>query len=311
LETKPYLSIISPVYKAESIVKVLVKHIEISVSNITPNYEIILVEDSSPDNSWQEIEKICDKNSKVKGIKLSRNFGQHYAISAGVAKSKGSNVILMDCDLQDDPSDIGKLVDKRKEGFDIVFTKRKNRKHGFLKSLYSYIYNKVFSIFSDRKYDINAGSFVLFSRRVAVEFNKLKDQDRLYLQMLKWLGFKSTTIELEHKERFEGESSYNFISLVKLGVQGLTSHSDKLLRLSIYVGMILSIISFIAGIVVIFRYFFYSLQPGWPSIIVSILFSTGLILFSIGIMGIYVGKIFEHTKNRPLYIIEEELNLDE
>jgi len=311
LETKPYLSIISPVYKAEDIVKELVTRIEIGVSDITSNYEIILVEDASPDNSWQEIEEICFKNSKVKGIKLSRNFGQHYAISAGVAKSKGSNVILMDCDLQDDPYDIVKLVKKREEGFDIVFTKRKNRKHGFVKSFNSYVYNKVFSIFSDRKYDINAGSFVLFSRRVAVEFNKLKDQDRLYLQMLKWLGYKATTIELEHKERFKGKSSYNFMSLVKLGVQGLTSHSDKLLRLSIYLGMILSIVSFIAGAVVIIRYFFYNLQPGWPSIIVSILFSTGLILFSIGVSGIYIGKIFEHTKNRPLYIIEEEINIDE
>jgi len=311
LETKPYLSIISPVYKAEDIVKELVTRIERGVSDITSNYEIILVEDASPDNSWQEIEEICFKNSKVKGIKLSRNFGQHYAISAGVAKSKGSNVILMDCDLQDDPYDIVKLVKKREEGFDIVFTKRKNRKHGFVKSFNSYVYNKVFSIFSDRKYDINAGSFVLFSRRVAVEFNKLKDQDRLYLQMLKWLGYKATTIELEHKERFKGKSSYNFMSLVKLGVQGLTSHSDKLLRLSIYLGMILSIVSFIAGAVVIIRYFFYNLQPGWPSIIVSILFSTGLILFSIGVSGIYIGKIFEHTKNRPLYIIEEEINIDE
>jgi polyisoprenyl-phosphate glycosyltransferase len=311
LESKLYLSIVSPVYKAGNIVNELVTRIEMVVSQITMNYEIILVEDASPDNSWQEIKKICYKNSKVKGIKLSRNFGQHYAISAGIAKSKGDNVVLMDCDLQDDPSDIVKLVEKRKEGFDIVFTKRKNRKHSFFKSFNSYVYNKIFSIFSDRKYDIDSGSYVLFSRRVAVEFNKLKDQDRLYLQMLKWLGFESTTIELEHKERFEGKSSYNFMSLVKLGVQGLTSHSDKLLRLSIYLGMVLSIISFIAGIYVIFRYFFYKLQPGWPSIIVSILFSTGLILFSVGIMGIYVGKIFEHAKNRPLYIIDEELNIDE
>jgi len=310
LNKTPIISIISPVYKAEKIVSELVRQIERAVSKITLEYEIILVEDFSRDHSWDEILKICKQNSKIKGIKLSRNFGQHYAISAGVAKSNGDNVILMDCDLQDNPEDIIKLFEKRKEGFDIVFTKRKNRKHGLIKSLNSYLYNKLFSFFSEKKYDINAGSLVLFTRRVAIEFNKLEDKDRLYLQILKWLGFKSVTIEIEHRNRYEGKSSYSFIALIKLGIQGLTSHSDKLLRLSIYIGLSLSFVSFILGIFIILRYFFYKLLPGWPSIIVTILFSTGLILLSNGIMGIYIGKIFEQSKKRPLYIIEEEININ-
>ena len=310
MNKKIIISIISPVYKAEKIVSELVKRIENEVSKITSEYEIILVEDSSPDNSWGEIINVCKQNYHVKGIKLSRNFGQHYAISAGVAKSRGELVVLMDCDLQDDPTDIIKLVKKSKKGFDVVFTKRKKRKHGLIKSVSSYLYNKLFSIFSEKNYDINAGSLVLFSRRVADEFNKLEDKDRLYLQMLKWIGFKSATIEIEHRKRFEGKSSYGFLALLKLGVQGLTSHSDKLLRLSVYIGLSLSFVSFILGIFIILRYFFYKLQPGWPSIIISILLSTGLILLSIGIMGIYIGKIFDQSKKRPLYIIEEEINTD-
>ena len=240
---------------------------------------------------------------------MSRNFGQHYAISAGIAKAKGEHIVLMDCDLQDNPSDIKKLLDKRKEGFDVVFTKRNNRKHGFIKSINSLIYNKLFVLFSERNYDVDAGSLVLFSQRVASEFNRLEDKDRLYLQMLKWIGFKSTSVVVEHKERYEGKSSYNFLTLIKLAIQGWTSHSDKLLRISIYIGFLLSFSSFFLGLFITVRYFYYQLQPGWPSIIVTILFSTGLILMSMGIMGIYIGKTFEQTKNKPLYIIEEEINI--
>ena len=308
---KPYITIVSPVYKAEKIVDELVKRIETEIVKITLDYEIILVEDCSPDKSWSKILENCRRNNKIKGVKLSRNFGQHYAISAGVLKSKGENIVLMDCDLQDNPKDIKKLIDKREEGFDIVFTKRIQRKHSFIKSFNSYLYNKLFAVFSDKKYEFNVGSLVLFSCKVAKEFNKFKDKDRLYLQMLKWLGFNSTTVEVEHNKRYEGESSYNLYKLLKLGIQGWTSHSDKLLKISIYIGVLLSLLSFSFGIIIIIKYFFYSLQPGWPSIIVAILFSTGLILSSLGVIGIYIGKIFEQSKNKPLYIIEEEININE
>jgi len=305
------LSVVSPVYMAENIVAELVKRVSEEVSVITQDFEIILVDDCGPDNSWQEIKKQCAQFSYVKGVKLSRNFGQHYAISAGVAIAKGDNVVLMDCDLQDNPKDIQKLIQKRQEGFDVVFTERTNRKHGFLKSLSTFIYNKLFVLFSESDYQINAGSLVLFSRRVANEFNKLNDKDRLYIQMLKWIGFKSTVIPVEHNPRFDGKSSYNFIKLMKMGIQGWTSHSDKLLKLSVYLGLSLSFVSVIIGLFIIMKYFFYDLQPGWPSIIVTILFSTGLMLLSMGIIGLYIGKIFEQSKNRPLYIIEEEVNIND
>lgn len=305
------ISVVSPVYMAEKIVPELVKRISEVLKSITADFEIILVEDGSPDNSWEVIKKQCNKHAFVKGIKLSRNFGQHYAISAGIAKTKGDTIILMDCDLQDNPKDIFKLLEQYKQGFDIVFTKRIKRKHGFIKTMNSYLYNKLFVFFSQGDYDVNAGSLVLFSKRVALEFNKLEDKDRLYIQMLKWIGFKSTTIAVEHNQRFEGHSTYSFFKLIKLGLQGLTSHSDKLLKISIYLGMSLSLISFIAALSIIIKYFFYNLQPGWPSIIVTILFSTGLILLSTGVIGLYIGKIFEQSKNRPLYIIDKEINLNE
>lgn len=302
------LSIISPVYKAERIVDELVMRIVKAVEKISDEYEIILVEDGSPDNSWSKIESQCKKNSHVKGIKLSRNFGQHYAITAGLSKVSGDTIILMDCDLQDDPEQIILLVEEKIKGFDIVFTKRKKRKHGLIKSFNSWFYNSLFHLFSDKRFNVDFGSFVCFSRPVLESILKLKDNDRTYIQMLRWVGYKTSIITVEHHKRFEGKSTYNFIKLLKIGLQNWTSYSDKLLRFSIFIGISISAISFFFGIAIFIRYLFYKLQPGWPSIIVSIFFSTGLILLSIGIAGIYIGKIFNQVKERPLFIIEKELN---
>jgi len=304
------LSIISPVYKAENIVVELVKRIIVEVEKITLDYEIILVEDGSPDNSWQKIKENCAKNSKVKGIKLSRNFGQHYAISAGIENANGDYLILMDCDLQDDPVFIHDLYNKSHEGFDIIYTKRKKRAHSLSKSLASKMYNFLFSFFANKDYEVDAGSLIFFNKKVAKEFLKIKDKDRLYLQIFKWLGFKSTTIEVEHKTRYEGQSTYTILKLLTLGLQGWTSHSDKLLKMSTYVGFFIASISFASGLAILTFWLYKPFQAGWPSLIVSIFFSTGLILISIGILGIYIGKTFEQSKNRPLYIIENKINYE-
>ncbi len=302
------ISIVSPVYQAEKIVDELVRQITKSVSQITDDFEIILVEDGGDDNSWGKITENCAQFSFVKGIKLSRNFGQHYAITAGITKAKGDFIVLMDCDLQDDPIFIPILFKESQKGFDIVFSRRKKRKHGLVKSILTWIYIKLFRFFSDRKYEANVGTMVFFSKKVARVFLELKDKDRIYFQMLKWLGFRTSIVEIDHRERFEGKTTYSFRRLLKIGIQGWTSHSDKLLKWNIYLGLFLALGSFMGGIYVLILKFFYDFQPGWPSLFISILFSTGLILLSIGIVGIYIGKIFEQVKDRPLYVIEEEVN---
>jgi glycosyltransferase involved in cell wall biosynthesis len=305
-----HISVISPVYKAENILDELVKRITSEIEKITSDYEIILVEDGSPDNSWQKIKENCAKNDKVKGIKLSRNFGQHYAVTAGIENSFGEYLIIMDCDLQDDPIFIKQLIYEAQNGNDIVYTKRKKRAHSFSKSMTSKIYNLLFTFFANKEYDVDAGSLILFSKKVAIEFLKIKDKDRLYLQIFKWLGFKSCTVEVVHNERFEGNSSYTLIKLIKLGIQGWTSHSDKLLKLSIYLGFFIASVSFALGLSIFVFWIYHPFQAGWPSLILSIFFSTGLILMSIGILGIYIGKTFEQSKNRPLYIIDNKLNYE-
>lgn len=306
---KPLISIVSPVYKAEKIVDLLVQRIIDEVTKITQNFEVILVEDGSPDNSWEAIQRNCQRDHRIKGVKLSRNFGQHQAVTAGLEIATGELMVLMDCDLQDDPMYIPLLYQKYQEGFDTVFTKRIGRRHSFFKLITAKIYHLLFVLFSDKNYDLNMGSLVLFHEKVRREFLKIKDKDRLYIQLLKWVGFRQTHLAVKHHDRVEGASSYSFFKLLKIALQGWTSHSDKLLRLSVYVGFFFSITAFLAILLIIFLYFYQGFQSGWASLFVLILFSTGLILISIGIAGIYIGKTFEQSKNKPLYIIDRKINL--
>ncbi|MEO8210109.1 MAG: glycosyltransferase family 2 protein [bacterium] len=309
ISNNKFISVVSPVYKAENIVDELVKRITEEVSKITDNYEVILVDDGSADNSWNKIKENCLKNKNVKGIKLSRNFGQHFAITAGLKEATGDSIVIMDCDLQDDPCHIKTLFDEFEKGYDVVFTRRIARKHSFFKLITAKIYNSLFTLFSDKNYDLAVGSLTMISSRVKNEFVKLKDQDRLYIQLIKWVGFKSTYVPVEHRERYEGKSTYSISRLFVTAIQGWTSYSDKLLRISIYSGLVISFFSLLVGIYIVVSYFLKSFQPGWPSLIVAILFSTGLILMSIGVTGIYIGKIFEQTKDRPLFIIDKKINL--
>ena len=310
MKNRCYLSIVSPVYAAEKIVDELVNRITLEADKITSDYEIVLVEDGGQDNSWTKIMENGKKNSKVKGIKLSRNFGQQYAITAGLENASGDWVIVMDCDLQDNPSYIKDLLKKAKEGFDIVYTSKQKRAHNFLKNFFAKIYFLLFNYLTDNQSaDDKTGAYSILSRKAVDAFCLIKDAHRHYLMVLRVLGFKSTTITIEHEKRFEGESSYSFFKLLKLAMNGIVSQSDKLLRISISIGFTLFIISFIWTIYLVVLYFTGSPPPGYTSMMVLLLLSTGLILISIGVAGIYIGKIFEQVKDRPLYFIDEKINI--
>jgi dolichol-phosphate mannosyltransferase len=304
------ISIISPIYKAGNIVDKLVEEIIKSVSEITSNYEIILVEDGSPDNSWEKIEENCKKNGKVKGVKLSRNFGQHFAITAGLTESKGENVIVMDCDLQDNPKYIIDLVNKAKLGFDIVYTSKLERQHSVFKNITSIVFFKIFNYLTDNQTGISSiGAYSLLTRKVVDAFCRINDTHRHYLMILRTLGFVSTQIPIIHDKRFEGKSSYNFSKLINHALDGITSQSDKLLRISISVGFLFCVISIATAIYTVAKYLIIGALPGYTSLTSLISLSTGLILLSIGVVGMYIGKIFEQVKNRPLYFIDRKINI--
>ncbi len=305
------LSIISPVYKAEKIIDELVKRIIQNVVHITDDYEIILVEDSSPDGSWDKIEAQCLLNKKVKGIKLSRNFGQHYAISAGIDLCKGDYAVIIDCDLQDDPKYISQLIQEANNGFDIVYTAKFSRKHSGFKNITANAFNTVFNYLAETQTSrSDVGSFSLISRKVIDAYKKINDSRRHYLMILRELGFRHTYINIEHHERYEGKTSYTFSKLLNHAIDGITFNSTKLLRISIGIGFAMCTAAFFWASYLVYLYIFRNIPEGYTSLMVMLLLSTGIILISIGITGIYIGNIFQQVKGRPLYFIDKRLNED-
>lgn len=303
------ISVVSPVYRAEKIVDHLVERLSKSLSEITSEFEIILVEDGGPDNSWEKIEENCRKNPKVKGVKLSRNFGQHYAITAGLNEAKGNYVVVIDCDLQDDPAYIKDMYAKAKEGYEIIYTVKQKREHSFFKNLTAALFVRIFNYLSETQAaSKNVGAFSLMSRKVVDAFCSIKDTHRHYLMVLRMLGFSSTEISIIHQNRFEGKSSYNFSKLVKHAIDGITSQSDKLLRISISIGFLFCVLALMVIVYIVIGYFLRGALPGYTSLISVLLLATGLILMSIGVASIYIGKIFEQSKNRPLYFIDKKIN---
>lgn len=305
------LSIISPVYKAEKIVEELVLQTIAAIEPLGLEFEIILVEDGGPDNSWEQISIICEKDKRIKGIKLSRNFGQHYAITAGLEASKGEWVVVMDCDLQDNPLYIPQMLAlAQKNEHDLIFTQKNTRKHSLFKNITAKIFFSVFNYLSDNQSGSdNVGGFSLLNRKVVDAFLMVKDSHRHYLMILRWLGFDAGYMTIEHNERFEGRSSYTFSKLIQHAIDGITSQSDKLLRLSISIGFLFVAMFFVYSLYVLIQYFWNGAYPGWTSMVLLIMLSTGLILMAIGILGVYIGKIFEQVKERPLYIIQKKINL--
>lgn len=307
---KPYLSIVSPVYRGEKMVTELVRRNVESVNAITDDYEIILVNDASPDNSWDEIVKQCALNPKVKGINLSRNFGQHYAITAGLHYAKGDWVVVMDCDLQDRPEEIPNLYRKAMDGYDIVFAKRMNKKFGFWKKMSSTIFHKIYDWLSGMKTDETIGNYGIYSSKVIVEYNKMKETARSFGSLLFYLGFKSSTIEVEHAERLDGGSSYSIRKLLKLSFDVMISNTNKPLKFAVAIGFIMAGVSFLLALYnIIAKWVGMIMVQGYTTTVFSIWFVGGLLLVMLGIIGLYVGKIFEQVKERPLYVVSEKINL--
>lgn len=306
----PHVSIVSPVYRGEKMVAELVRRNVESVSTITDDYEIILVNDASPDNSWEEIVKQCAANPKVKGINLSRNFGQHYAITAGLRYAKGNWVVVMDCDLQDRPEEIPNLYRKAMEGFDIVYARRATRKDGFFKKMSSVLFHWAYKWLSGLKSDATIANFGIYRQCVIKEYNKMPERARAFPTLVNYLGFKDTAIDVEHAQRAEGKSSYSLYKLLKLSFDVIVSNSNKPLRLAVGLGFGMAAISFLLAMYnVIAKWIGVIRVPGYTTTVFSIWFVGGLLLFVMGILGLYIGKIFDQVKGRQLFIVQNTINL--
>lgn len=305
------LSIVSPIYKGEKMIDELVYRIEASVSQISSDYEIILVNDNSPDNSWQKIKDLCIKDKRVKGVELSRNFGQHYAITAGLSFAKGEWVVVMDCDLQDNPDEIPNLFAKAQEGWDIVYARRANRKDKPMKRLSSTIFHSVYDWLSGLHTDKAIANYGIYKKCVIDEFNKMPECSRSFGSLISYLGFRTTAIDVKHSQRLEGKSSYSLTKLLRLSYDVIISNSNKPLMMTVFMGFIMSLLSFLLAIYnIVAKLLGLILVSGYTSTVFSIWFVGGLILFVMGILGLYIGKIFDQVKGRQLFIVRSKLNFD-
>lgn len=300
----PHLSVVIPVYKAEHCLDELYLRLKAALERISPDFEIVLVEDCGGDNSWQVIERLAAADPRVRGIQFSRNFGQHYGITAGLDHCHGDWVVVMDCDLQDRPEEIPRLYAKAQEGYDIVLARRAARQDPTLKRITSWLFYKIFSYLADIEYDGASGNFRIMSRKVVASFRRMGEQLRFFGGLVQWLGFPTTSIEVEHAERFEGNSTYTLAKLWKLATETIIAYSDKPLRIGVRFGFGMAALAFCYGMYILLRAWLYgSPIPGWNSLIVSLYFIGGIIIAMLGIIGIYLGKAFDESKKRPLYIV--------
>lgn len=302
----PHFSIVSPVFNAEKTIQILVNRIEKSIIKITNDYEIILVEDSSTDNSWEEIERLANIKQKVIGLKLSRNFGQHYAITAGLDQSNGDWVVVMDCDLQDQPEEIEKLYQEAQKGFSVVLASRFDRQDNILKKFSSKLFYIILSYLTGIDQDHGVANFGIYSRKVVETIVTMRESIRYFPSMVKWVGFNSTKVNVVHGPRVEGESNYNFKRRVKLALDIMLAYSDKPIRILIKTGLFISSLAVLVALIYFIKWWNGdTVVLGYTSLIISIWLLSGIILSTLGIIGLYVGKIFEGVKNRPIYIIEK------
>ena len=304
----PYFSIVSPVYRAEGLVDELIRRIQASIGPLTENYEIILVDDRGPDDSWGRIRAQAIRDPRVRGLRLSRNFGQHKAITAGLDQARGEWVVVMDCDLQDQPEEIPALYrHATQEGYDLVFARRIERQDSWAKRLGSRAFYRMLSYLTETKQDPTIANYGIYHRKVVDAVLAMRESIRYFPTMVRWVGFRAGALAVAHAERPEGTSSYNLRSLINLALDIILAYSDKPLRLTIKMGLIISVLAFAMVPITLVRYITGQIfEPGYTSLIISVWFFSGLLLSVLGMVGLYIGKTFEQVKNRPIYLIDTQ-----
>lgn len=305
---RPILSVVSPVYRAEGCVEELHRRITATLQQLNLEYEIVLVDDGSPDRSAELLAHLAGADPRVTAVILSRNFGQHAAILAGVAEAQGDAIVVMDCDLQDRPEDIPLLYSKLREGFDVVIARRVARRSSPFKRATSRLWFMVLNRFSDTPIEPSSGSFSILKREVAAELLRMPNRHTHFQLVLRWLGFRQTYLAVDDGGRFEGRSSYSVRRLVSHAMSGIVAHSTRLLHFSIYIGFVFVLLAIAQFGYVIARKLASGIGvEGWASLMAAMWLIGGAILFSLGVIGIYLGRIVDDVKQRPPYIVSRRI----
>jgi glycosyltransferase involved in cell wall biosynthesis len=307
MTVKPEFSVIIPIYNEEENILELYRRL-LSVMEKIGTFEIIMVDDGSKDRSWEVIKDLHEKDSRIKGLSFSRNFGHHIAITAGIDYAKGDAVILMDSDLQDPPEEIPKLCKKFNEGYELVYGIRKEKKDSLLKRITSFIFWWLINKFSGIDIPRNQTLLRIFDRKILDVLKSMRERARFIHGMIAWTGFKTALQEVEHAPRAHGVSKYNVIKLFRLAFNAITSFSIVPLRLATYLGILSAGIGLFYGFYFIYKKIFLGIPVlGYASIIVAVLFVGGIQLLILGIIGEYLGRVYQEVQGRPIYILREHL----
>lgn len=304
------LSIVSPIYKGEKMLEELVTRIKASVETFTMDYEIILVNDCSPDNSWDKMKDICSRDKKVKGLNLSRNFGQHYAITAGLTRSSGDWVVVMDCDLQDRPEEIPNLYHKALEGYDTVFAELLERDDTFWKKFTSRAFSYVFAYFTDTPIGKKTNNFGIYNRNVIDAVLRMGDHIKCFPIEVRWVGFNIGYYPVVKDARAEGTSGYTWSKLFSFAFNNIIAFSNKPLKMALRLGFYIVMISILLATYYFVRYLFGGIGvSGFTTLVISLWLIAGIIVSLIGMVGIYLGRVFDKIKDRPIFIVKDSINI--
>lgn len=300
------VSVVSPVYGCAGCLEALVERVLAAVRDTGACCEVILVDDHSPDQAWPRIRELAARHPEVRGIRLARNFGQHYAIAAGIEHARGGRVVVMDCDLQDAPEEIPRLLAALDEGVEVAFAERQQRQDGWGKRLGSWAFFRVLSWMTGVPQDHSTANFGAYSRKVVDAINAMPERERCFPLMVKWTGFAARNVPVTHAARQAGRSGYTLRRLWRLAIGIILSYSDKPLRMVVRLGLAFAGIAFAMVAISVLRYFAGDVQvAGFTSVVASIWLVGGVMISCLGIIGLYLGRLFVDAKGRPYYLIAE------
>lgn len=304
----PQFTVVTPCYRTADCIPELYRRLVAVFAELGATFELIFVDDGSPQNDWQQIVRLAHTDHRIRGLQLSRNYGQHFAIQAGLQHSAGDWVIVMDCDLQDPPEAIPELYRAALQGYDLVQARRGLRQDTWLRRTASRCYCRIFNFLSERSMDSAIANFCLMKREVAAAVSGFCERNQNLPMFLELVGFHKQVVDVPHSGRFSGRSAYSLARLYRLGLGVMVAHSNRPLRLSIQFGLLLSAGAVLFGLFTLGRYFWLSSVPeGWTTLALLLCFLGGLGFANLGIIGLYLGMVFDEVKRRPLYVVRQTL----
>lgn len=306
------ISVVIPMYFEEKVAKECYRRITSVMHSQNYDYELVFVNDGSTDQTLDILVELATKDNCVKIINFARNFGHQTAVTAGIDYADGDAIVVIDADLQDPPELIPEMVCKWREGYEVVYAKRRSRKgESWFKLVTAKYFYKFLNNMSDIEIPKDTGDFRLIDRKVADVFRKMTERNRFVRGMISWVGFRQTFIEYDRDERFAGETKYPLKKMLKFASDGIVAFSTKPLRLMMTIGFLAVILSFIVLIYsILIKFFGQDVEAGWTSIMVAITFFSGVQLLSLGIVGQYIARIYDESKNRPIYIVRDVYNIE-